>query len=279
MKMFSQNELLLMIGVVGILLLVISFLTVLDIVDYLKNKKKKDVVEENHEVEEEKEIIPKKLETVEVFEVNDNDEVLLSDVETDVKDEIVMPAFEEPILMEELPEVKESIVEPIIQEESVELEPVKKVEVQKSEIGNIEEEFNKALATPNEYDAIQKFEEEQERIAIISLDELLKKSDELYNSNEIVQYDDGNEPITIDEVINRFKEENKTVPEVMQDIVEEKPIYTHKESIPFISSVYGIEKSDNGLEFENTATYEKLSRSQTSDFMTKLREINQNRSE
>ena len=280
MKMFSQNELLLMIGVVGVLLLVISFLTVFDIVDYFKNKKKIASDVKKMLCEEETEEHPEPKECVEVFEVEDSDEVLLSDVEEDIKDEVMIQTIEEPLLMEEIPVTKESIVEPIIEEEeSVELEPVKKVEIQKTEVNDIEEAFNKALATPDATDAIQKFEEEQERTAIISLDELLKKSDELYNSNEIVQYDDGNEPITIDEVINRFKEENKTVPEVMQDIVEEKPIYTHKENIPFISSVYGIEKSDNSLEFENTATYEKLSRSQTSDFMAKLREVNENRSD
>ena len=48
------------------------------------------------------------------------------------------------------------------------------------------------------------FEIEQEECAIISLDELSKISNNLYDSNEFMQYDDGNEPITIDEVINNY---------------------------------------------------------------------------
>lgn len=48
------------------------------------------------------------------------------------------------------------------------------------------------------------YEKEQEENAIISYDELIKISDKLYDQNEDVQYDDGDEPITIDEVIKRF---------------------------------------------------------------------------
>ena len=104
-----------------------------------------------------------------------------------------------------------------------------------------------------------------------------RRINELYNQNEVVQYDDGNEPISIDEVISMFNKEEKSVPEVMQDIVEDnvsekKEAYSHKETTPFISSVYGIEPTSNSLEFENTATYEKLSRVKKNEFMTKLRE-------
>jgi hypothetical protein len=34
----------------------------------------------------------------------------------------------------------------------------------------------------------------------------MKVSDRLYEDNEPTQYDDGNEPITIDEVINRYND-------------------------------------------------------------------------
>ena len=55
-------------------------------------------------------------------------------------------------------------------------------------------------------DTITNFEMEQEENAIISLDELMKVSDKLYESNEPVQYDDGDEPITIQEVIQKYND-------------------------------------------------------------------------
>ena len=53
---------------------------------------------------------------------------------------------------------------------------------------------------------IAKFEAEQEENAIISYNELLKVCDELYDKNEKVQYmDEGNEPINLEELRNRFQ--------------------------------------------------------------------------
>ncbi len=280
MGMFSQNEIILMIGVVSTLLVIITILTVLDVKDYLKNK---DNDEEEYEfgeelqtnIVEEQEEVNEKLDTVEVLEVKNNEEILIADVYDEptvsiepVKKEIVEPMieeFEEPLMIEEVEETPNTLV----MEEEYQPEHASV---------DMKEELNKVLDTiPNEDNLVTSFEEEQERTAIISLDELMNKSNELYNQNEVVQYDDGNEPISIDEVISMFNKEEKSVPEVMQDIVEDnvsekKEAYTHKETTPFISSVYGIEPSNNSLEFENTATYEKLSRVKKNEFMTKLRE-------
>lgn len=262
MGMFSQNEILLMIVVVSVLLFVITILTIFDIKDYLSKKKRQnnDIdFESLNTTEEIKEEISQ--EAVEVLEVN-NDEVLISDI----KEEAFIEEDEEPIPM--LIERKEDPL--ILEEEKVEL-------VKKDNKKRIKEELNNALLTvPNCEDAATKFEEEQERTAIISLDELLKNSEEIYSQNELTQYDDGNEPISIDEVMNRFVEE-KEIPELMQDIVSSKEVYTNKNTIPFISSIYGMDKQDNSLEFENTATYEKLSREKNNEFMNKLREINENK--
>jgi hypothetical protein len=59
--------------------------------------------------------------------------------------------------------------------------------------------------------------------------------------------------------------------------MEEKVPYSKKETIPFVSSVYGIEKDNNALEFENTATYEKLDRQKYNDFVAQLKEMNENK--
>ena len=286
MSMFSQNEILLMIGVVSVLLICITILTILDIKDYIKAKHglvleeesleeeapslepiTVSVVEEKKEVEEEKEM------TIEVDEEKENKEVYFEEMEDE--------SFEEkPVITP----VQEEIVMPSLE--------VKKEKKRLDILDELEEIENNL---PNKKDDVTNFEMEQERTAIISLDELLKKSEDLYSDNEVVQYDDGNEPISIDEVLKMFKKddeeevqtiEERAVPEVFQEVVEEekvkeqvqeKELYSKKETIPFISSIYGIEQDSNALEFENTATYEKLDRQKQNDFITQLREMNENK--
>lgn len=274
MNMFTQNEILLMIGVVSVLLVCITVLTILDIKDYLKSKKR--VLEEapfGEEFKEKEEVTPTKVIVEEVEDKKIPDEVLVTDVKND------------DIFFEEMEDEKFDVPEVNIVKEKEVFVPKVEIEEKKEKkrlpaLDELEEIENNL---PNKKDDITNFEMEQERTAIISLDELLKKSDELYDSNELMQYDDGNEPISIDEVIARFNKENnvvesvKEVPKVMQNIVEDKELYSKKETIPFISSVYGIEKKDNALEFENTATYEKLDRQNYNDFVTKLREMNENK--
>lgn len=282
MTMFTQNEIILMIGVVSALLFCIIILTILDIRDYLREKKslveEEEVPYKEEFKEEEVTITP-----VEVMETEDNndiksnemvDEILVNDIEKN--DEFF---FEE--MEDEKFDVKEDVIVP--SEETV-IIPIKKQEAKPKKRLEVFEELDEIENNlPNKKDDVTNFEMEQERTAIISLDELMKKSNELYDSNETMQYDDGNEPISIDEVIKMFNKnedivtkEEKEVPVIMQDIVKDEP-YSKKETIPFISSVYGIEKKDNALEFENTATYEKLDRKNYSDFVSKLREMEENK--
>lgn len=272
MNMFSQNEIILMIGVVSTLLICIIILTILDIRDYLKEKKAisvEDITLPEEFKEKEEVIVPVEVEVQE----DKADEILINPVTQTINSDDVF--------LEEMEDEEFTTIDNIKEEVTPVPSKEKKVLDAFMEFDEIENNL------PNNKDDITNFEMEQERTAIISLDELLNKSDELYNSNEVVQYDDGNEPISIDEVIKMFNKdekvenaviEEKKVPEVMQDIVEEKKeLYSKKETIPFISSVYGIEKKDNALEFENTATYEKLDRKNYNDFVAKLREMNENK--
>lgn len=271
--MFSQKELLLMIGIVGTLLVIISILTIIDIIEYARNKKKVMVLnDEDIKVEKENEEESNKIDIVEVEDEkpNVNDEIHISDI--DFKEELD-PLIEE-IEESEPVKVNKEVDNPIIIEEKPEEIVVQKIN-NTNEI-SVEEQLDQALNTiPNEVDAITKFEEEQERTAIISLDELKNKTEDLYNSNEVMQYDDGDEPISIEEIMNKFNKKEDVSNEV--EVKEERPIYTHKETMPFISSVYGIEKNDHSLEFENTATYEKLSTEKNKDFIARLREMNENK--
>lgn len=146
------------------------------------------------------------------------------------------------------------------------------------------------------------FEEEQEQNAIISLDELMARGRAMYESGELDKFEDeGNEPISLQDLENRMKEdavleveEVSKVPEQMvlddfqtvavEPIVEKNDYQEHKkfQSSPIISPVYGIEKtqvnSSSDLELENTANYEKLDDEirKTNEFLMTLKELQKN---
>ena len=307
MGMFSQSEILLMIGVVSVLLVCITILTILDIKEHLKVKN--SLVKEDIEEDEESELEP-----VMVMETEeDTPNVLISENKVEPKEEVYLEEMEDesyetksefnPIIEEDeeiyIPKVKVQLPKVEVEEKKIDVEvpnvevetPKVEIKYEKKRLDAFEELEEIENNLPNKKDDVTNFEAEQERTAIISLDELMAKSNELYNENEVDQYDDGNEPISIDEVIKMFKKDDessnveieieeepvkKAVPEIYEEVVEERIPYSKKETIPFISSVYGIEK-DNALEFENTATYEKLDRENYNDFVAQLREMNENK--
>lgn len=153
----------------------------------------------------------------------------------------------------------------------------------------------------NENIELTDFEVEQEESAIISYNELKKVSDELYDSNELTQYDEGNEPISINQLREKFKEVNNTFPvavateEEKIDLLEtieslETPVIkenvvaepTAKETIklddfavktgdhkfkisPVISPVYGTVKEEPNELFEDFQSSAKLKLEQTAN--------------
>ena len=172
----------------------------------------------------------------------------------------------------------------------------------KKELERITEELKK-LDTENKKDNIEltKFETEQEENAIISLDELITKGKTITEQNEIREYqDDGDEPISIQELEARYKKEKEEVIEVLDEEIEEKPklsiddflnakvpsineAYNKSENryhpTPVISPIYGIEKepikNNTTLELENTANYQKFDEEirKTNEFLNKLKEL------
>lgn len=215
----------------------------------------------------------------------------------DTKEEpaVVLETLEEP---EQKEEITYTAIEP------------NKEEAQE-ELRRLTEELEKAEEETKNID-LTSYEEAQERDAIISLDELIKKSKEMYESNEITQYEDeGNEPISLADLEQKFKEANEVVnaiePEetyeepVLIENVEEpvkeeqlviddfinvnvdepkRPVYQENvkyKPSPIISPIYGIEKepSKTDIELENTANYEKLDEEikKTNEFLMTLREL------
>lgn len=121
------------------------------------------------------------------------------------------------------------------------------------------EEITEALKNAQIEEQIQedkytKFEEEQEKSAIISYNELKESFDRLYSENEKIQYlEDDEIPINIDELyeLNNQKEDKKIeeLPKIkledFSDFVKPQPetqtTSTFKSS-PLISPVYGIQQ-------------------------------------
>ena len=278
MNMFSQNEILLMILIVSVLLIFIIVLTILDIIEYKKNKNK-DLLDnldlpnlEESTLDDESPLIKPLEEEVEVLELPDNtkEEILTIDnredsIEQRIEKEKVIPSS--------------NIYENIKEEVNIEDFIPQKLSINE-ELKKIEETM---VDTQEDLEnTITSFEEEQERTAIISIDELLKHSDNLYTKNEQIQYDDSNAPISVDEIMNNynsvFSEPVKNIEEptvLKETLKEERPIYTHKEEMPFISSIYGVESDE--MSFENTANFEKMDRAKTNEFMRRLKEMSENK--
>ena len=176
-------------------------------------------------------------------------------------------------------------------------------EIEKEEIKKKEEKIEENKQEEIDHSKIkEKYEEQQEKNAIISLEELVQKSKDLYEANELTQYqDEGNEPISLKELENRVgktskieetfeiekvipKEEIKQIEEtepvkkkvILEDFETQKNNKKFKNS-PIISPIYGIEKEskDNKMELENTADYDKLDAEikKTNEFLMTLKEL------
>lgn len=216
---------------------------------------------------------------------------------------------------EEVLEVQPEVIEPVKETEELtytNIEPTKQ-EAQ-AELRRLTEELEAASSSQEENIALTSFEEEQERDAIISLEELIKRSKEMYESNEISQYDDENIPISLSDLerqiqetlqgtefldtptepvlietptIEPIKEEQEQL--VLEDLntveINEKPISNaYKTEVfkisPVISPIYGIEKTrnSNDMELENTANYEKLDAEikKTNEFLAMIKDLQKN---
>lgn len=216
---------------------------------------------------------------------------------------------------EEVLEVQPEVIEPVKETEELtytSIEPTKQ-EAQ-AELRRLTEELEATSSSQEENITLTSFEEEQERDAIISLEELIKRSKEMYESNEISQYDDENIPISLSDLerqiqetlqeteildtpaepvlietptIEPIKEEQEQL--VLEDLntieINEKPISNaYKTEVfkisPVISPIYGIEKTrnSNDMELENTANYEKLDAEikKTNEFLATIKDLQKN---
>ena len=227
--------------------------------------------------------------------VNINDSIMLNN-QFEEKVEVVEPTIITPV---ESPKNEEEVIK---YKDEVYTESEAKAELERiteelKKLGNEEKEENIELT---------KFETEQEENAIISLDELIAKGKTITEQNEVTQYqDDGNEPISIKELEERYRREKEQV-EVLEveEPKEEKPklsiddFLSAKEKVtplkeaysenkttyhpsPIISPIYGIEeepvRKNTTLELENTTNLQKFDEEirKTNEFLSKLKELQQ----
>ena len=228
--------------------------------------------------------------------VNINDSIMLNN-QFEEKVEVVEPTVITPV---ESPKNEEEVIK---YKDEVYTESEAKAELER-----ITEELKKLEYEEKEENIeLTKFETEQEENAIISLDELIAKGKTITEQNEVTQYqDDGNEPISIQELEERYRKEKEQVEvlEVEEEPKEEKPklsiddFLSAKEKVtplkeaysenkttyhpsPIISPIYGIEeepvKKNTTLELENTANYDKFDEEirKTNEFLSKLKELQQ----
>ena len=228
--------------------------------------------------------------------VNTNDSIMLND-KFEEKVEVVEPTVITPV---ESPKNEEEVIK---YKDEVYTESEAKAELER-----ITEELKKLENEEKEENIeLTKFETEQEENAIISLDELIAKGKTITEQNEVTQYqDDGNEPISIQELEERYRKEKEQVEvlEVEEEPKTEKPklsiddflsakekvpsineAYTEKKSTyhpsPIISPIYGIEeepvRKNTTLELENTTNLQKFDEEirKTNEFLSKLKELQQ----
>jgi len=199
-----------------------------------------------------------------------------------------------PIVEEKKEELVYTDIEPNQEEAKRQLEELT-IKLQEEEKERIEEESKNIELTD--------YETEQENNAIISLEELVTKSKEMYAANELTQYaDEGNEPISISDleekvqkkvnpdyntpfIINKVVEEptKEEINEVLDNKVQMDDFNTIKveekkfKNSPVISPVFGIERQETNqvMELENTANYDKLDQEikKTNEFIMTLKEL------
>lgn len=156
------------------------------------------------------------------------------------------------------------------------------------ELDRLKEELTLQQAQEDEMEniALNNYEEEQEANAIISLEELVQKSKDMYEANELTQYaDEGNEPISLQDLERKLDKKASELEDtfIIENVVPESELLEAEEenneavivnseaintntvntvsvrempeisserifkSSPIISPIYGIEKKDTDM--------------------------------
>lgn len=257
LNLFTEKELIIMLSVVCFLLLIVIILTISDIL-----KRKKEIILE----EEQEELSP--IQKEEMIEMT-----------TQVQEEVLENNNIE------IEEVNEVFTDEEI--ESLDLEPpmIKKIETVETNLDNKEKalvELAKIEDTLEHQvsleDTLTNLETIEEENAIISYQELLENTNELTT----VMEDDGDEPITLDEVFKLFNGNNDdgiVINESLEALPLEEAYQGEFNSSPYLSPINGVEGENLAdIQLENTANLEKLDKEirKTNQFLNILNELKKN---
>ena len=258
--------------------------------------------------EEAIEILSTPQESVTIPEIEPVQQTVIEKVQQEEKESLVENQETLAPVVEKIEKEKEAIPEEELQYTSIEPNPTEA----QAELMRLTETLEKAEEEVKNIE-LTAFEEEQEQNAIISLDELMERGKAMYENGEFDKLEDeGNEPISLQDLEERMKEAKESVAAIEEEpvitevtpvseqmvlddfqtveveketatpVVEKKEIYSeHKKfkSSPVISPVYGIEHPESptpaDIELENTANYEKLDEEirKTNEFLMTLKEL------
>lgn len=250
---------------------------------------------------------PKKEEAIEILSTP-QESVTIPEIEPVQQTVIEKVVENQETLAPVVEKIEEVTTEEELQYTSIELNPTEA----QAELMRLTETLEKAEEEVKNIE-LTAFEEEQEQNAIISLDELMERGKAMYENGEFDKLEDeGNEPISLQDLEERMKEAKESVAAIEEEpvitevtpvshqmvlddfqtveveketttpVVEKKELYSeHKKfkSSPVISPVYGIEHptstNANDIELENTANYEKLDEEirKTNEFLMTLKEL------
>ena len=336
----TSKEIIVVYLVAAVSCLLYFIISMIDKSSYKRKRKQNTkelnrIVEEvNEQLENEKEKVSAVEEMIESAEVKETP-IYIEPVITPVAEPVIISSEE----VEIAPQVEASTIEEKAVEEPA-VEMVVPEEDDKAQVlANNKEEENLVYTdiAPNRTEAqeellrltkeleaastqqnidLTSYEEQQEKDAIISLDELMKKTKVMYENDELSKYEDeGDEPISLQDLEKKMQEakavlnevEENKVPEIIEEIkvednttpepeklvlddfdsvkveveTEKRPLYQGFKSTPIISPVYGIESTEEkpgNIELENTANYEKLDEEirKTNEFLMTLKELKKN---
>ena len=300
--LLTSKEFLIACGVIGLAILLCLIIYYIE-KSTEKRRRRHNTRELNKLVEEVKKEVPVEEDTKVLNEMPVMEPIIINE-ETSVNEMIEKTIKVEPIVEEK---IEEKVEEPLIIEK-IEIVPEEELEytdiepdqaTAQLELQKIKEELQKQESIEDTQNiSLTNYEEEQEENAISSLEELVRKGKEIYDSNEEIQYmDEGNEPISLQELEQRVgrKAEEANEPFIIANVVPEEEVIEIEEKVveaapskevtqvshkftssPIISPIYGIEKNSiNELALENTANYEKLDAEikKTNEFMMTMREL------
>ena len=299
LNLFTKNELLIIGGVIGSLILIVLILTIWDFLSRKRRENKElslafsefDKVEDNV-VENTKESCLETLETevskTEVLDESKNSIETLEMIEDftpikkiDKKENVPKIENLEPVIEKN---IVETPLEPLImdiEEDNVVVDSkLEKQEKAKQELLEIEKSLSNPISLEDTLYNLEAIEEEN---AIISYQELLENTKEL----NVVNTDSGDEPISLKEILNMYETpvEEVNIENEMSTTSINDAYQGDFTSTPYLSPISGLESDTNQLvkdlaeiQLENTANLEKLDKEirKTNEFLTILNDLKKN---